>query len=155
MLLECKKPKVCSVDSVDCCAQQLLSQQPGFLEQKSSVQEVIEAAGHLCIFLPKFRCELNFIEFFWGAVKKYLWEHCDYTFETLKTNLLKALESIQLSTIWKWEHQMIRWMEAHRNGKSAKDAQFDVKKCGSWKYTLHCRASENVAQRFDEPSLTN
>ena len=33
-------------------------------EQKSSVQEVIEAAGHLCIFLPKFHCELNFIEFF-------------------------------------------------------------------------------------------
>ncbi len=36
------------------------------------VQEVIEAAGHLCIFLPKFHCELNFIEFFWGWVKRYL-----------------------------------------------------------------------------------
>ena len=33
-------------------------------ELKSSVQEVIEAAGHLCIFSPKFYCELNFIEFF-------------------------------------------------------------------------------------------
>ena len=52
-------------------------------------------------------CELNFIEFFWGTVKKYLWEHCDYTFKTLKTNLLKTLESVQLSTIQKWEHQMI------------------------------------------------
>ena len=101
MLLECKKPKVCSVDSIDCCAWWLLSQQPNFLEQKSSVQEIIEAAGHLCIFLPKFHCELNFIEFFWGAVKKYLQEHCDYTFETLKTNLPKALESVQLSTIQK------------------------------------------------------
>jgi hypothetical protein len=28
------------------------------------VQEVIEAAGHLCLFLPKFHCELNYIEFF-------------------------------------------------------------------------------------------
>ena len=54
MLFRCKKPKVCSVDSIDCCVWWLLLQQPNFLEQKSSVQEVIEAAGHLCIFLPKF-----------------------------------------------------------------------------------------------------
>ena len=43
--LECKYPKQCSVDSIDCCARRLLSQQPDFLEQKSSVQEVIDAAG--------------------------------------------------------------------------------------------------------------
>ena len=42
-------------------------------EQKSNVQEVIAAARHLCIFLPKFHCELNFIELFYGQVKKYLW----------------------------------------------------------------------------------
>ena len=79
----------------------------------------------------------------------------DYTFETLKTNLPKALGSVQLSTIRKWEHQMIWWMEAYRDGKSAKDAQFDVKKYGSRKYTSHRKASETVARRFDEPSLTN
>jgi hypothetical protein len=39
-------------------------------EQRSLLQEVIEAAGHF--FLPKFHGELNFIEFFWGMVKKYL-----------------------------------------------------------------------------------
>ena len=58
----------------------------------------------------------------------------------------KALESVQLSTIWKWEHRMIRWMEAYRDGKSAKDAQFDVKKYGSRQYTSHCKASESVAR---------
>ena len=54
----------------------------------------------------------------------------DYTFNTLKDNVPKALESVQLSTIRKWEHRMIWWMEAYRNGKSAKDAQIDVKKYG-------------------------
>ena len=150
--LDCKKTRICSIDSNDCCARQLLSQQPDFLEQKSSVQEVVEEAGHLCIFLPKFHCKLNFIEFFWGAVKKYLREHCDYTFETLKANLPKALESVQISTIRKWEHRMIWWMEAYRDRKSAKDAQFDVKKYGSHQYTSHRKASESVARRFDEPS---
>ena len=84
--LECKKPK-CSIDATDCCARWLLSQQPDFLEQKSSVQEVIKAAGHLFIFLLKFYCELNFIEFFWGAVKKYLHDRCNYTFNTLKKTI--------------------------------------------------------------------
>ena len=40
---------------------------------------------------------------------------------------------------------MIWWMEAYKDGKSAKDAQFDVKKYGSHKYTSHCKASETVA----------
>ena len=44
-------------------------------------------------------CELNFIEFFWGAIKKYLCDNCDYTFDTLKENMPKALESVQLQTI--------------------------------------------------------
>ena len=48
-----KNWRIYMIDSIDCCAWRLLSQQPDFLEQKSSVQEVIEAAGHLCIFLPK------------------------------------------------------------------------------------------------------
>ena len=49
---------------------------------------------------------------------------------------------------------MIWWMEVYRDGKSAKDAQIDVKKYGLRWYTSHRKALESVAQRFDEP-LTN
>ncbi|KAJ7330494.1 hypothetical protein DFH08DRAFT_623539, partial [Mycena albidolilacea] len=95
-------------------------------------------AGHLCIFLPKFHCELNLIEFFGGAVKKYLHDNCDYTFTTPKENLPKALASVQLSTIRKWEHHMIRWMDAYWLGLDAKDAQFKVKSGSSRKtFTSH------------------
>jgi hypothetical protein len=80
---------------------------------------------------------LNSIEFFWGAVKKYLHNHCDYTFDTLKANLPKALAAVDVKTIQKWEHCMIYWMEAHREGKSAKEAQLQVKKFSSCKYTSH------------------
>ena len=105
----CKKKKdgtggKCQSGATDCCAKHILDLQPDFKEQKSLVQEVIEASGHLCIFLPKFHCELNFIEFFWGAVKRYLREHCNYTFKTLQDNMPKALESVSIQTIQKWEH---------------------------------------------------
>ena len=66
-----------------CCAKQVLDHQPDFQEQKSLVEEVVESAGHLCIFLPKFHCELNFIEYFWGVTKQYLHSRCDYTFKSL------------------------------------------------------------------------
>jgi transposase len=90
---------MCKHDATLCCAKQILELQPDFKEQRSLVWEVIEAAEHLCIFLPKFHCELNFIEFFCAAVKRYLCDHCDYTFETLEENLPKALESVLVHTI--------------------------------------------------------
>ena len=36
---------------------------------------------------------------FSGAVKKYLCDNCDYTFDTLKENMPKALESVSVHTI--------------------------------------------------------
>jgi len=71
LMMQCKKPD-CNPDATDCCAKRIIDLQPDFKEQKSLVHETIEAAGHLCIMLPKYHCELNFIEFFWGAMKRYL-----------------------------------------------------------------------------------
>jgi hypothetical protein len=42
----------CDAEAVTCCLKQILELQPDFQQQKSLVQEVIEAAGHLCIFCP-------------------------------------------------------------------------------------------------------
>ena len=100
----------------DCCNKCILQCQTDFHAQKSIVQEVIEAAGHLCIVLPKFYCELNFIKNFWGVVKKYLRNNCNYTFSMLKENTPKASAMVKLSTICLWEHLMYGWMEAYRLG---------------------------------------
>ena len=58
LLMKCRDK--CPTGSVNCCAKHLLEAQLDFREQCSLVQEVIEAAGHLCVFLPKFHCKLNF-----------------------------------------------------------------------------------------------
>lgn len=147
LIMSCKDK--CTGESEDCCAERILSSQPDFEEQKSLVQEVIEDAGHLCIFLPKFHCELNFIEFFWGAVKRYLREHCDYTFDTLKQNMPLALRSIPVQTIRRWEHRMIRWMDAYRGGLGAKEAQFRVREFSSRRYKSHRRVPEAVARAME------
>jgi hypothetical protein len=139
----------CLVGSGNCCAKRLLEVQSDFQEQRSLVQEVIEAAGHLCIFLPKFHCELNFIEYFWGAVKRYLRDHCDYTFPTLQENLPKALESVGVGTIRKWEHRMWRWVEAYDCGLAAREAQLHVQKFSSRKYKSHRRAPERLGAELD------
>ena len=52
-----------------CCMQKLMSLQKDFFTKKPLLQKVIEEAGHKCYFLPKFHCELNPIEMYWGWVK--------------------------------------------------------------------------------------
>jgi len=144
---KCKK---CEPGVSGCCCRRIMENEPDFLEQKSLVQEVIENAGHLCILLPKFHCELNFIEFFWGTVKKYLCEHCDMTFDTLKANMPIAMESVPLSTIRKWEHHMHHWMDTYGEGLGTKEAQVKVKKFSSTKYKSHRRIPDSVAAILDD-----
>ena len=83
----------------DCCIRRILSLQPDFIVQKSRLQDEIEKRGHICIFYPKFHCELNFIEMYWGAAKQYTREHCDYTWKGLQKIVPEALDSVSLITI--------------------------------------------------------
>ncbi|KAJ6489378.1 hypothetical protein DFH09DRAFT_948186 [Mycena vulgaris] len=100
--------------------------------------------------MKHFHCELNFIEFFWGMVKKYLRDNCDYTFDTLKENMPKALASVKLATIRRWEHRMVRWMDAYRAGLETQDAQLQVRQFSSRTYKSHRRVAERVARAFDQ-----
>lgn len=52
-----------------CCVKWVLSLQSDFRNEKPDLQWQIEARGHKCVFLPKFHCELNPIEMYWGFAK--------------------------------------------------------------------------------------
>jgi hypothetical protein len=52
-----------------CCMYRVLSLQEDFVNEKPMLQHYIESRGHICMFLPKFHCELNPIEMVWGFMK--------------------------------------------------------------------------------------
>jgi hypothetical protein len=61
-LMRAKCSPVCPMESQDCCMARLLSQQDDVKNQPSMLETLIKDAGHECLFLPKFHCELNPIE---------------------------------------------------------------------------------------------
>ncbi|KAL1684854.1 hypothetical protein GGG16DRAFT_129725 [Schizophyllum commune] len=104
-----------------------------------SVSQTSWSNGHICIFLPKFH---------W-AVKRWLREHCDYTFETLKANMPKALASVSVELIRKWEHRTWQFIDAYGSGLDAKEAQKQVKAFSSRKYKSHCRVNETLGRALN------
>lgn len=60
--MKAKCSPVCPFENTDCCMAWLLSKQDDFHLQDSLLELKIKGRGHLCIFLPKFHCELNPIE---------------------------------------------------------------------------------------------
>ena len=67
----------------------------------------------------------------------------------LQKNIPDALKLVDVLTIWKWEHWMIRSMDAYREGKGIKEAQIQVKKFGTCKQMSHQWVGERVARAFD------
>jgi len=52
-----------------CCLSRVISLQDDFLNEKPEIQHYLEGRGHVCLFYPKFHCEINPIEMLWGYMK--------------------------------------------------------------------------------------
>ena len=63
---ECKGFK-CAPGATACCCHHILYNQPDFANVDSLLEAICMARGVLVLFLPKFHCELNFVEQCWGG----------------------------------------------------------------------------------------
>ena len=117
-----------STPTSNCCMRHVLEQQADFVNQRCLLQEVIEAHGHKIIFYPKFHCELNYIEMYWGAVKRYTRANCNYTWKGLQQVVPEALDSVSLTQIRRYARRSFRYMDAYQKGLNVKQAAYAVKR---------------------------
>ena len=87
----------CPPGRADCCCRRILFLQPDFVAQVSQLQELIESRGHLCDFYPKYHCELNFIEQYWGAAKlRFRMAGRAATIDAMERKVIQSLDDIPL-----------------------------------------------------------
>lgn len=85
----------------NCCCRCLLFNEPDFVNIDSLLEITCKARGFVVLFLPKFHCELNFIEQCWGYAKRvYRRLNPESSREdALERNALEALNSIPLESM--------------------------------------------------------
>ncbi|KIJ26477.1 hypothetical protein M422DRAFT_139805, partial [Sphaerobolus stellatus SS14] len=106
-----------------CCCRRLLFMQPDFCSQKSQLEEYITFRGHICDFYPKFHCELNFIEQYWGAVK-YIYRQTLRTSDIseMEKNVLECLDQVPQLQILRYANRSARFLHAYSQGLNGPQA---------------------------------
>ena len=128
---------------------------------KSLLQTTCKARGFWVLFIPKFHCKLNFIEQCWGYAK-WIYHHYPTSSKEadLKHNVLAALESVPLESMWKWSNLIYFWfhmsnilsrfsmysccfMDAYEKGLNGKQAAWANKKYKGH-HVIPCRIKVNL-----------
>ncbi|KAG2220736.1 hypothetical protein INT45_007348 [Circinella minor] len=109
---------------------------------KSALYEVVENSGHIFELYPKFHCECNWIECYWGAAKREARVRCDYTFKGLKDNLPLFLDEIspphqEPIIIRRFYNKAWRFIEAYSQDKPTKEAMELVETYSNRTLTSH------------------
>lgn len=130
---ECKGFKCAPPSEIEavqnCCCRRILYNQPDFTNVKSLLEERCKELGVLVLFLPKFHCELNFIEQCWGYAKR-LYRLCPESprEDQLEKNSLQSLETIPLNTMRKFATRSQRFMDAYDQGLNGRQAAWAARK---------------------------
>ncbi len=72
----------------------MLAEEEDFKNQRIWLLELLEDAGMEVDFFPKFHCEFNWIERYWGNVKCNVRKQCDYTFTNLERTVPQCLDAV-------------------------------------------------------------
>lgn len=112
-----------------CCARHFLETRPDFKNQKTALQEVVESAGHIFELYPKYHCECNWIEMYWGAAKREARIKCDYTFKSLDANINTFLDNASdIKQIRRYFQHCMNYVDAYSQFENGYEVSKDVLK---------------------------
>ena len=96
-----------------------------FKNPKTLVEEKVESRGHLCMFFPKFHCELNAIERCWCHAKKFYRAYANGTITRLRTIVPQVLHTCKPDLIC--EFCVGIYLKAYAEGHTCKNVDKAVK----------------------------
>ncbi|KAF8578935.1 hypothetical protein K439DRAFT_1648626 [Ramaria rubella] len=129
---ECKKFK---------CAKGL-----DFANIESLLKITCKACGFHVIFLPKFHCKLNFIEQCWGYSKRVYQQYpVSSKEEDLERNVLTALNSVPLASMWHFACRSCCFMDGYWLGLNGKQAAWAAKH-----YCSHRTLPESIMRDLED-----
>ncbi|KAF9470849.1 hypothetical protein BDN70DRAFT_998814 [Pholiota conissans] len=145
---ECKGFK-CKSPTNDCCCRRILFTQPDFANIPSILETACQKRGFKVIFLPKFHCELNFIEQCWGFAKRIYRLNPESSREDhLEKNAREALESVPLVSMRRFANQSRRFMDAYSRGLNGRQAAW-----ASRKYRGHRVLPESLMDELEKAHI--
>jgi hypothetical protein len=99
--------------------QKLLAEQPDFAEANDRipiVESFVAERGHKVIWLPRYHCELNFIELCWNRAKKFARRHCNFTLAGLREVVPRALHAVSLAEMRRFARLCRDYLRAYADG---------------------------------------
>ncbi|EPQ61326.1 hypothetical protein GLOTRDRAFT_102921 [Gloeophyllum trabeum ATCC 11539] len=143
---ECPKFQ-CPKDAERCCCRRLLYKQPDFVNVESLLETTCKARGYRVHFLPKFHCELNFIEQCWGHAKRIYRQYPPSSQDAdLERNVIAALNAVPLDTMRRFATRASRFMDAYRRGLTGKQASWATRK-----YRGHRILPNSILDELEKP----
>ena len=113
-------------------AEFLVDAQAAAQKAERQLEQLVESRGHICDFYPKYHCELNFIEMYWGAAKfKYRKSPSTKNIEEMEANVKRCLDEVpQLFILW-FSNRAAPFVSAYYLGCTGKDLGYLQKTCKS------------------------
>ena len=98
-----------------------------FCSQHTILEELVHSRGHICLYLPKYHCELNPIERNWCHAKKISRQYVDGTIVKLRKVVPTSLETATVEMLNKFFRTccdgLLKQLQRKRSGSTSQIVQ--------------------------------